>query len=46
MTPQPSRDPLERLDQVMHTGITRLMWIWSLGVAWLTILLIGAGVVR
>jgi hypothetical protein len=35
------RDPIDRLDRVMHTGITRLMWIWSLGIVWLTILIAG-----
>jgi hypothetical protein len=36
MTDDPWCDPVDRLDQVMHTGLTRLPWIWRLGVAWLT----------
>ena len=42
MTPQPSRDPLDRLDQVMYAGITRLMWLWVLGEVWFTLLMAGA----
>jgi hypothetical protein len=45
VTPDPWRDPLDRLDQVMHTGLTRLLWTWGLGVAWLTVFIAGAVVV-
>jgi hypothetical protein len=45
MTPHPSHDPLDRITQVMHTGITRLMWLWVLGEVWFTLLMAGAVVV-
>jgi hypothetical protein len=34
-----------QLAQVMHTRITRLMWLWVLGEVWCTLLMAGAVVV-
>jgi len=42
MTSHPSRDCL---DPVMHTRLTRIMWLWVLGEVWYTLLMAGGAVV-
>jgi hypothetical protein len=46
MTDDQWRAGVHRLDQAIHTGLTRLLWLWGLGNVWLIALIAGAVVVR